>query len=317
MPGSDSATLTTETRRREAALLSGNLLDLAISIAMAVVAVWSNSLSLLADLLRGTPQMAIGFVLYGLMRRIHRGRLTEYDYGTRKVEQFANLVAGSVLILAALWLVLRMLARHALPEEQPALGLLAALGVGLLNFAINVGVLLALWRAARGGGSLILRGQVLTRLSMTIASGCVAVAIAVNTVLAGSFAGVLADLAGTAVVVVMMLGFGGRLVGEAVPHLLDRALGERHQVLVNKALVERFEGYDGLVAVRTRTEGLLPWVEVELAFAPDRPVGEATAEADRLADAVRAQIPDARVLVVIRSAPRPAVPVLEAASARG
>jgi divalent metal cation (Fe/Co/Zn/Cd) transporter len=295
-------TLTAEARRREAAVLSGNLLDLAICVAMAVVAVWSNSLSLLADLLRGAPQLAVGLVLYTLMRRIHRGQLTEYDYGTRKLEQFANLVAGSVLIMAAVWLVLRMAARHALPEEQPALGLLAALGVGVLNFAINAGVLLALWRAARGGGSLILRGQLLSRLSMTLASGCVAVAIAVNTVLAGSFAGVVADLAGTAVVVVVMLVFGGRMVGEALPHLLDRALGESHQLLVNRALVERFEGYDGLVAVRTRTEGLVPWVEIELAFAPNRPVAEATAEADRMADAVRDRLPGAQVLVVIRAA---------------
>jgi divalent metal cation (Fe/Co/Zn/Cd) transporter len=295
-------TLTAEARRREGAMLSGNLLDLAICVAMAVVAVWSNSLSLLADLLRGAPQLAVGFVLYGLMRRIHRGQLAEYDYGTRKLEQFANLVAGSVLILAALWLVLRMAERHALPEEQPALGLLAALAVGVLNFAINAGVLVALWRAARGGGSLILRGQLLARLSMTLASGCVAVAIAVNTVLAGSFAGVVADLAGTAVVVLVMLVFGGRMVGEALPHLLDRALGESHQMLVNRALVERFEGYDGLVAVRTRTEGLVPWVEIELAFAPNRPVGEATAEADRMADAVRDRLPGAQVLVVIRAA---------------
>ncbi len=282
-------------------MMAGCLLDTGILAIMFITAIWANSLSLLADAKRALPMLAVEFVLLHLLRQIHRGRLTEYDYGTRKVEQFANLLAGVALLGAAAWLVIKILSRLGVEQQQPALGLAAAALTALVNLGINAALLLALWRAARGGGSLILQGQVMSRLSKTLASTCVMLAIGVNALAGPGPVGEAADLAGTAVVIVTMVGFGWRMVADALPHLLDRALGERQQAPVNRALAARFHAYDELVAVRTRTEGLHAWIEIELGFAPGRTVGEASAEADRVAEEVRREMPDARVLVVIRT----------------
>ncbi|MGG5809936.1 cation transporter [Falsiroseomonas sp. CW058] len=299
--------------RQEAALLSACLLDGAILVAMLAVALWSNSLSLLADLMRGVPMLAVEVVLLLLMRRIHRGRMTEYDYGTSKLEQFANMLAGAVLLLAAVWLLAKLAGRVGVPQAQPAVGLAAAAAIAAVNLALNAALLLALWRAARGGGSLILNGQVVTRLSKTLASGCVTAAIAVNAAFGPEGIGAWADIAGTVVVILVMVAFGARMVQDTLPHLLDRALGEQQQALVNRALAARFDAYDELVAVRTRTEGRHAWIEIELGFAPQRRVAEAADAAEHIAQDLRALVPGARVLVVIRAARAAALPRMAAA----
>jgi divalent metal cation (Fe/Co/Zn/Cd) transporter len=289
-------------RSQERAMQLGIVLDGAIILCMIVAALWGNSLSLLAEVLRAVPLWAVECVMLVLMQRINRGRLTAYDYGTRKVEQFANLLAGITLIFGALWLLSKLATRYGVPQEQPSLGLAFAALVAVVNLAINVVVLLAIWRAARGGQSLILNGQVLVRLSKVIASALVALAIAVNAVFGSDGVGAIADLVGTTVVIVVMLVFGGQMVLQAMPHLVDRTLGEQQQMLINRALAERFEEFDDLLAVRTRTEGSNAWVEIELGFAPDRRVGEAAKAADRIAAQVRDLVPGAQVLVVIREA---------------
>ncbi len=280
----------------------GIVLDLSIVTCAAAAAVWGNSLSLLAELLRGIPLLALEAVLLVLLRRINRGQLTAYDYGTRKVEQLANLIAGATLIFGALWLMSKLAARYGVPQEQPSIGLAFAALVAVVNLAVNITVLHSIWRAAQGGQSLILNGQIVVRLSKVVASALVTLAIAVNALFGPEGIGGIADLVGTAVVIVVMLVFGGQMVLQAMPHLVDRTLGEQQQLLINRALAERFEDFDDLQAVRTRTEGSNAWVEIELGFAPERPVGEAAKAADRIAAQVRELVPGARVLVVIREA---------------
>jgi divalent metal cation (Fe/Co/Zn/Cd) transporter len=239
------------------------------------------------------------------MVRINRGYLTAYDYGTRKVEQFANLLAGVTLVFLALWLLTRLVARYGVTQDQPALGLAFAAVVALANLLLNAYVFLSIWRAARGGQSLILNGQIIVRLSKVVASSLVALAITLNAIYGPEGIGAWADLTGTKVVIVVMLAFGGRMVAQAMPHLVDRTLGEQQQQLINRALAEHFDDFDELVAVRSRTEGHNAWIEVELGFAPGRRVADATSASERVAAHIRRLVPGARVVVVIRAADTP------------
>lgn len=289
----------------ERAILLGLYLDYSILVAMFTGAIWGNSLALLGDAIRGLLINLLEVVLLVILRRINRGQMTGYDYGTSKLEQFANLVVGAALILAGLWLAYGVLARWGAPQEQMQAGLWLAAGSSLVNLGINSWVFLALWRAGRDGKSIIVNGQIVARLTKVLASICVTAAVGLNALAGPGTFGAWADLAGTAVVVAVMLIFGGQMVAGALPHLIDRALGEMHQAAINRALAGRFPEYDELLSVRTRTEGSDAWIEVELGFAPERPIGEVSALADELAAEVRLLVPDAHVLVVPRAA-RPA-----------
>jgi ferrous-iron efflux pump FieF len=267
---------------------------------MVAAAIWGNSLSMLAEVLRVIPVLAIEFILLGLLIRINRGELTAYDNGTRKVERLANLVAGGLQVYAAVWLLSKLAGRYGVPQEQPALGLAFATLIAIANLTINVVVFQQMWRAAQGGQSLIMNGQIIVRLSKLVASVFVAVAIAVNAVFGPEGIGGWADLIGTSIVIVVMLVFGGQMVRDSMPHLIDRALGERQQQLINRALVDHFDDFDELINVRTRTEGNQAWIEIELGFAPARKIEDVTSAADRVTARVCGLIPGAKVFVLIR-----------------
>lgn len=280
-------------------MLVGVLLDLGLLLLMLGAATWGNSLTLLGDAIRGGLLLLLEICLLALMRRIDRGPLGGFDYGTRKIEQFANVLVGAALILAAISLAAASLMRSAAPV-QDATGLAAAWLAGLLNFGINGYVLWRLWRVARGGESVIISGQVASRLMKTLVSALVAAIVAVNVVYVGTAVGAIADMVGTFVVVVTMMLFGGRIVGEALPHLLDHALSEPRQSAINRALADDFEMFEELHAVRTRTEGRDAWIEIELGFDGGRSFAEVSTAAEHLARRVMLRIPQARVIVIPR-----------------
>jgi divalent metal cation (Fe/Co/Zn/Cd) transporter len=298
---SPRATPSADALRGERAILTGCLLDGVIGAILLGAALWGNSLTLMGECIRGGLLILLEAVLLVLLRRINRGTMTDYDYGTRKLEQFANLIVGFAMILGALWLLMVVAQRYGVVQEQPASGLAFGAVAGLANLAINAWVFTMLWRASRGGTSIIVNGQVLSRLSKVTSSGLVAGAVIVNAVLGPEGIGGWADLVGTLVVVAVMLSFGMRMIRGALPHLIDRALGERQQASINQVLAESFDAYDELLSVRTRTQGSDAWIEIEIGFGGDRPMAEVTYRADTMAARIRDLIPGAQVLVIPRA----------------
>ncbi|MDB5415941.1 MAG: hypothetical protein JWR10_4276 [Rubritepida sp.] len=292
-----------EALRGERAILTGCLLDSGIWVIVLVAALWGNSLTLMGEVIRGGLLILLEYVLLGMLRRINRGAMSDYDYGTSKLEQFANFLVGVAMMLGALWLMAGLIQRVGVPQQQSTAGMTFGAASGLLNLAINMSVFALLWRAGRGGTSIIVNGQILARLSKTISSALVALAVIVNAIAGPEGIGAWADLFGTAVVVVVMLTFGGRMIGSALPHLIDRALGERQQATINRVLAGNFEAYDELLSVRTRTQGSDAWIEIEVGFARQRPMGEVTTMADAIAAEIRALMPGAHVLVIPRAVP--------------
>ena len=125
----------------------GCVLDASVGIAIVVAAIWGNSLTLYGESIRGWLLLTLEIVLYFLLRRINRGAMPDYDYGTNKLEQFANFAVGSALILGALWLLAGMVERMGVVQQQSDSGMIFAAAISLLNLAINLGIFITLWRA--------------------------------------------------------------------------------------------------------------------------------------------------------------------------
>jgi len=301
LPGVTHGTPSQDALRGERAILTGCLLDAFIWAVTLVTALWGNSLTLLGECVRGGLLIVLETVLLVLLRRINRGTIANYDYGTRKLEQFANFVVGIAMILGALWLLSGVAQRFGVVQEQSATGMAFGALAGLANLAINAWVFFLLWRSSRGGTSIIVNGQLLSRLSKVISSALVAVAVLVNAFLGPTGIGGWADIVGTLVVVAVMLTFGARMIQESLPHLIDRALNERQQATINRALAASFETYDELLEVRTRTQGSNAWIEIEVGFAPSRSIGEVHRLAEDMASKIRHVIPGAHILVIPRA----------------
>lgn len=298
MPSALSSAIDPAALKRERSMLFAGLSDVAIIVAAFAAAVWGNSLMMAAEGLRGALLVLLEMVLLVLLRRIHRGRIHNFDYGAGKLEQFANLGIGAAMGLGGVWVGITAAYRWWHPPEQATLGLGFAALVGAVNLVQNGLALMALWRAGRDGTSLIMIGQVRTRLAKLISSGIVFVALCVNAALGPGQWGLLADVLGSAFVALVMIQLAVAMARQALPSLLDRTLDEAQQSSINRALARHFDAYDDLLSVSSRLSGNTAVIEVKLGFEPMRSIGEIQRVVDRVAKEISDLIPGALVSVI-------------------
>lgn len=292
-------TALTETQKaRERSLLIAIVLDVGITFPQVAVAIWSGSLTMLAELVRAVLLTALEVFVFRTLQRVHRNRLPDYDFGSGKLEQFANMLVGAAMLLGAGWIALKMIGRVNAPPLQDAAGLWAAAGMGFANLALNAYCFHALWRSGRDGTSIIINGQIQSRLAKLLASALVAIAMLVNAAADTPSTALAADLAGSALVVIVMVLLGGSLWRKALPHLLDRTIDENGQASINRVLAQHFDTYDALGYVRARLSGDGALVEIELRFASETPLSAAQRVVDVVSREVAELIPGARVTVV-------------------
>jgi divalent metal cation (Fe/Co/Zn/Cd) transporter len=198
-------TISPAARVRERSIAPALGTDLILIVAIAAAAIVANSLTMLAETLRATLLAILEGVLLLLMRRIHRGRVRRFDSGTAKLEPFANLGIGTAMGLAGLVVGAEALAGWLDPAPHEHAGLAFVVAVGAANPIQNGLALLALRRAGRDGTSIIMRGQIRSRLTKTLSSGLVLVSLVVGAIEGDTPAGHLAEFLGSAFVAFVML----------------------------------------------------------------------------------------------------------------
>ncbi|HUC17844.1 MAG TPA: cation transporter [Acetobacteraceae bacterium] len=285
-------------RQRERSMLVAGAFDTVILLGMFVAAFWANSLIMIAEGLRGLLLILFELIVFLLLRRIHRGRTHSFDYGPGKLEQFANFAIGTAMGLGGFWVAATAAYRWGHPPTQASLGLDFAGAVAAINVMENAATLWLLWQSGRDGSSIIILGQVRTRVAKLVCSLIVLCALIVNALFADRPIGAAAEVLGSAFVALVMLHLAASMWRRALPSLLDRTLEESQQQMINRALVSHFDDYDGLVSVRSRLSGNTPLVEVVLGFTADRKIGEIQRVVDNVAKEVRQYIPGSLVTVV-------------------
>ncbi|BBK39392.1 hypothetical protein STAQ_44700 [Allostella sp. ATCC 35155] len=297
-PAGTGGAISETARQRERSMLIAGVSDIAMWLSYIVAAVWANSLTTLAETARGTLVLALEWTLFVLLRRIHRSKTHNYDYGAGQLEQFANLGIGLAMGVAGLWIGGSAAYRWWNPPEQAAFGLAFAAAVGLANMLQNGLAFWALWRAGRDGTSVIMMGQIRARMAKLISSALVLCALTVNAVFGDGPVGLAADILGSLFVALVMLELAVSMWRRSLPSLLDRTLEEGQQERINRSLITHFDEYDELVSVRSRVSGNVPMVEIVLGMAPDRTMADVQASVDRIVDSIRELIPGAEVAVI-------------------
>jgi cation diffusion facilitator family transporter len=289
-------------RRREWSLALSLTADSLLLVSYGVVVLGSGSLTILAETVRGTILLALGWAVLVFLRRVHRQKLRAYEYGIGKLEQFTNFLIGGTLILGAIWVGGKAAISWGASPAPLTAGadawMLAAAVLAGINALVNAGAFLALWRAGRDGTSLIMRGQVHARLGKLITSVVVVGAVGVTAALPGTPTAWAANLGGAIFVVAVMLWIGINLLRETLPDLLDRALAESRQVAINRTLTHHFDSYETLESVRSRQAGKRLYIEIALGFDPGRSFGEVAAICRDMSHQLEALVPGAEVTVI-------------------
>ncbi|MEP9353377.1 cation transporter [Xanthobacter sp. KR7-65] len=283
--------------QKERAILFAILLDFSVFVPYVITVSHIGSIAMMAEMLRGGLLLVVEGAALLALRSVHRGRTYFYDFGIGKLERMLSAGVGALLLLAAVFILVRVMQADE-PAPLPPVWVAIAIGLVVYNLFTNVAPLLPLWRATRAGTSIIVLSQFRARIAKAVASVTVVVCVALDVLLPGTQVALLADDIGGLVGAAFMVVIGGGMISEALPDLLDRALGEPLQLKVNAALAAHFDRYEQLIGVRTRKSGSVAHVEITVGFAPERTIADVSAVTGALRSALQSSIPDADVVVI-------------------
>ena len=276
-PAVAAAPMSEAERRRERAMSLGVGTDVLLCTPMLGIAIWSGSLTLLADAMRACLLTLMELFAYVVMRRIHRGRLPSYQYGSGKIESFLNLLIGIALVLSGVWIFALGVLSLLQPPQPSPFGFAVAAATGAVNTTQNAWMFATFLGARRLGASILIDGQVRTRVLKVVSSASATLAILVSAIFAGEVSGRIADLVGSAIVIQMMLWTAYQLIAGALPDLTDRMLDPSLLTQINRVLLCNLERIDAIHHVRTRRCGVMKYIEIGVGFAADRRMGEINA----------------------------------------
>ncbi len=212
--------ITAHQRRRESALILAAILDGIIGLGLLVVGLMAGSLTCFAESLRGNMMWVIDLVSLAVLRRVHRGRLSGFDFGTGKIEQLCSIAIAAGLIVGAGWVAVDAFRLAAGESTATPLGLCAAAAVGAVNVVINFVAWDKVRQAARGHRSSIMDAQHTARRARLLSSLVGQATMTGAAVATDPLVGAWLDAAGALVVSVIMVRAALGLLGEAVPDLV-------------------------------------------------------------------------------------------------
>ena len=295
--------LTAEQRRREGALVLAASLDSGLVVLLLMGGIAGESLTCLAEGIRGGLMTLIDLVALFVIRKIHRGALQGFDYGTGKIEQLCSIAISLGLALGA-GLVGYDAVEMAMRGHSDAspLGLSLAAVVGALNLVVNFISWDSVRQATLGRPSAIMSAQLHARTTKLLASLLVQVTMTVAALAKDPVAVAIADAAGALMVCVVMGHAALRLMLEAVPDLLDRSIAHVAQPALEQALSALPAAFH-FAGFRSRGTSRAFALEVILACQEGTDVGEVARAERALAAALRKLLPDIELSVAVQLVP--------------
>jgi cation diffusion facilitator family transporter len=273
-----------------------------LAAAKLVAGLATGSLSLLADALHSTLDLAASLITLFAVRLSDRPADENHPYGHARAENLGAL-AETILLSIMGTLVLAEAYRRLFvrPESPTVTGW--AFAIVLIAIVVDIGRVRALRRAAAAHGSPALEANAAHFTNDLISSVLVLAALAI--VAFGGAIGipaavtVRADAAGAVVVALLAFRIAIKLGWKAVNSLMDAMPPE-----LGRRLGTAVESVDGVVSGSTRVRGRFlgekPYVDVTLAVNPATTLEGAHAVSEAVEAAIRDEHPRADVVVHVR-----------------
>ena len=221
------STLGAEQAGRERALFKAALLDFACVGMLLTLGIGADSLTNLAEGIRGGLMALVDVVALVVLRQLHRGTLTGFDFGTGKIEQLVGIAIALSLLAGAAWVggdaVNTAMLGH---SAATPLGLSLAAVSGAINFFVNVVAWENVRQAALGRPSAIMNAQLRARTTKLLSSVMVQIAMTIAAFAKDPVIVAVADSVGALLVCAVMARAAWELLARAIPELLDRSTGD-------------------------------------------------------------------------------------------
>lgn len=278
-----------------------SLLTATVAVAgCAVAALTSHSLTIMADLLNALLGFCGDAVLFGAMRMASHGRWAALDYGPGKIENLGSLLVGLGMFLGLVALGVQVVHAFYFPEPVSGVGILIGLVVSLAFCLSDTWIWWQARQVYRHSPSLLLDTFRRATLNDALFSAMACFTLGVSLVFHAAWVAYLD------IFTAMALGlFAAHNAGQIVRHsfrdLVDQAIAEPLQVIINQHLVRHFHSYLNLDCVRSRCAGSTVFIDIFLGFHPQQSIREIQATVDNLRAGLERDIPSAMVTVIPRS----------------
>jgi divalent metal cation (Fe/Co/Zn/Cd) transporter len=269
-------------------------------IAIALAGVLGGSLTMIAETIRAVAVTAMEVFGLVVMRRIHRGVLADLEYGTGKLEQIANVAIALGMLGGAMWILSRAVA--IVDGDEPVgtpLGLAMAAIVGAVNLYLNLVSWDAIRRVVRAGDSVIMQGQLASRVVKLVSSLLVMVSLTIAAISTDEVVVAAADAVGSLVVSGVIVVTAFFILRQAIPDILDRSAGPAVQGAIERALDQHRAAFAALRRVRSRRSGRAVFVEIALSFEGGLSHAEVEGRAAALRETLRQEVADADIAILI------------------
>lgn len=294
-------------KAQERAVRLGVLLDIGSLLPVLVIAFLSGSLLLYTDLLDYARSITAGIIAWGILRRLRKGDVQEYDYGTGKLESLGGLFGSIIFMIGLLGMAGFAVYRIIYPIKLHA-------GFTFLGvFSQFIGLLICAWlwwrnlKLARQASNPLIEMEWRAKRADTLNNLAVMLGLILTLTLRQMSWSVYIDPVCALIFTVYAIGSFIPTVRDGILDLLDKTLAEDLQLKINRNLANNFDGYDGFHGVRSRRMGHRVLIDIALSFDPAKTIGEAMGTVARLKNGIKHDIPHSEVNVILEP-PEPSTP---------
>ena len=221
-----------------------------LTIALKAIAYWlTGSVGLLSDALESFVNLVGAIMALAMLTIAARPADEEHPFGHSKAEYFSSGVEGTLILIAAVSIVLAAFQRLITPKPLEQIGL--GLGVSIVASLVNLFVALVLLRASKKHNSITLEANaqhlmtdVWTSAGVIVGVGAVALTDweRIDPIVAFLVAG-------------NIIWSGVRIVRKSVLGLMDTAIPVEEQKIIRKVLEPHIQSGVQCHALRTRQSG--------------------------------------------------------------
>ncbi len=281
---------------REQTVFYSLVMGLVNLVPRVIAALISGSVTLYTDALRSAMETLANLCSWYSVRKIGRGRHADYEYGLGKLENLTSMIIVGAMVVTVTVMggtsVYRLL--HPRAVYHLGLGLVVSLLAGMVNWV--------LWhrsrRAAQAEPSPLMESQWRLMRNKFLANVCVLVTLALNLAFRGyPFALYIDPVASLLLCGFITFSLYGMLAG-SISSLLDKALEERHQLIILKHLVALESRYLLLHGIRSRRAGNNVFIDIFIEFDGKKLMAEVQDHIDLMQAALEQDIPDSHVAIV-------------------
>ncbi len=288
-------------RGRELSVLYGCLADVGTNSLLLIFAILTGSLTLLGEAIRSWLMLGASFFSLWVLRAVHRDRLTRYEYGVGKIEQFVSVVVGLGLVVSGLWVAQTVVdtVLSAKPAAGP-LGLTLAAIVNSINTLVNVLGWFAMVAASGAADSDVFRTQLRARFTMMVSSLFLQGTLTVAALAKDDAIALILDAVGAIFVSCLMLFNGFSMIAQALPSLLDAPASTNLGALIRRTVASVMPE-DDIVLIRTRRSGRAAFAQVTISGAAVASVAALRDRTTAINDALRRDGAEVDLTVVVAS----------------